>query len=147
LRRKLWQIFGRTACQLRSRQAGAEAKAKAPAIADASAWRRAECRSWLRSLKLRSAIKNNREYGRQVRRQFGVDTTVNALQVARLYGGRPEIVSRLSWNALVTLSSPTFHATARETLEARIIAGETLGAPEIGAARGALKAGRRGRQP
>jgi hypothetical protein len=43
-------------------------------------------------LRLRSAIKNNLEYGRQVPRQFDVDTklAVHALQAARLFGSKPE---------------------------------------------------------
>lgn len=102
----------------------------------------------LELLKLRSAIKSNREYGRQVRRQFDIETklAVNALKVARIYGVRPEIYTRLSWDALVTLSSPSLPAAVREALERRIIAGERIGAPEIRVASGALKAGKRGRQ-
>lgn len=99
-------------------------------------------------LKLRSALKNNRAYGRQVRQQFDIETklAVGALRVARLYGARPEIYSRLSWNALVHLASPALPAAAREALERRIIAGELIVATEIRAACGALKAAKRGRQ-
>ena len=67
---------------------------------------------------------------------------VDALKVARLYGARPEIYTRLSWNALVTLASPALSAAAREALERRILAGEHIGAPEIRAAYGALRAGK-----
>jgi hypothetical protein len=100
----------------------------------------------LELLKLRSAIKSNREYGRQVRIQFDAETklAVDALRVAKVYGARPEIYTRLSWNALVTLASPALPAAAREALEARICAGERIGAPEIRAASGALKACKRG---
>jgi hypothetical protein len=103
----------------------------------------------LELLKLRSAITSNRVYGRQVRRQFDVETklAVNALKVARLYGARPEIFTRLSWNALLHLASPTLPAAAREALERRIVAGEHIGAPEIRAARGVIKAGKRGVRP
>ncbi len=87
----------------------------------------------LELLKLRSAIKSNREYGRQVRIQFDAESklAVDALKVARVYGARPGIYTRLSWNALVTLASPALPAAAREALEARICAGERIGAPEI----------------
>ncbi|HEU4805271.1 MAG TPA: hypothetical protein VFS91_05610, partial [Nitrobacter sp.] len=87
----------------------------------------------LELLALRSAIKSQQEYGRQVRRQFDIETklAVAALKVARLYGARPEIYTRLSWNALVTLASPTVPAAARDALERRIIAGERIRAPEI----------------
>jgi hypothetical protein len=102
----------------------------------------------LELLKLRSAIQNNREYGQQLRRQFEIETklAVDALKVARLYGARPEIFTRLSWNALVHRASPALPAATREALERRIPAGEHIGAPEIRAARGALKAGKWGRQ-
>ena len=102
----------------------------------------------LELLALRSAIKSHQEYGRQVRRKFDIETklAVNALKVARRYGARPEIFTRLSWNALAHLASPTLPAGARQALERRIIAGERIGAPEIRRAHGELKAGKRGRQ-
>jgi hypothetical protein len=56
-------------------------------------------------------------------------------------GGMPEIFTRLSWNALVLLASPTLPAATREALERRIVA------PEIRRACVALKAGKRGPQP
>ena len=51
--------------------------------------------------------------------------------MARRYGARPEIFTRLSWNALMHLASPTLPAAARETLERRIVAGERIGARTI----------------
>jgi len=95
-------------------------------------------------LELRFAIKNNREYGRQVRQKFDVDEKLacRALQVAKAYGQRPEVFSRLSWNALIALASPTLPAAVREALETRIKAGQRVGAPEVRAAREALKASR-----
>jgi hypothetical protein len=65
------------------------------------------------------------------------------MKAARIYGTRPEIFTRLSWNALLHLASPALPTIAREALEARIIAGEKIGAPEIRAASGARKAGKR----
>ena len=62
--------------------------------------------------------------------------------MARAYGTRPEIFTRLSWNALVLLSSPTMPAPVRQDLEARILAGQSIGAPDIVRARGTLKPGR-----
>ena len=63
--------------------------------------------------------------------------------MARLYGGRPAIFTRLRWVALVALSSPTLSDAVRAGLEARIIAGEKIGAPEIRRARGGpLRSGR-----
>jgi hypothetical protein len=68
------------------------------------------------------------------------------MKVARLYGTRPEVYTRLSWNALLYLASPTLTVDVREALEARIIAGERIGAPEIRAVREVPKAVRRRRQ-
>jgi hypothetical protein len=70
----------------------------------------------------------------------------DAMRVARLYGSRPEIVSRLSWAALVTLSSPTLAGAIRDALERRIAAGDKIDTPAIRAARGARQAGRTRRQ-
>lgn len=99
-------------------------------------------------LALRSAIKSNATFGRAVRRQFDVDGqhACEVMKVARVYGARPEIFTRLSWNALLHLASPNLPAAAREALEYRIIAGERIGAPEIRRAHGALKVGKQGRQ-
>jgi hypothetical protein len=65
------------------------------------------------------------------------------MKVARRYGERPEISNKLSWNALAALSSPTRSDDVRAALEARILAGEKIGAPEIRRARGGpLRSGR-----
>jgi hypothetical protein len=95
----------------------------------------------LELMALRSAIKGNSAFGRQMRRQFDVDAqhAAEVMKVARVYGSRPEIFSRLSWNALLHLASPALSAAAREALEARIRAGEAISATEIRAARGPLK--------
>jgi hypothetical protein len=67
--------------------------------------------------------------------------------MSRFFGAKPEVYTKLSWNALVHLASPTLPAAARDALESRIIAGERIGAPEIREARGALKSGRPRHQP
>jgi hypothetical protein len=92
----------------------------------------------MKLLALRATIKGNCAFGRAVRRQFDIDAqdAAEMMKVARVYGSRPEIFTRLSWVALVTLSSPALPAAAREALESRIRAGEAIGAPEIRAARG-----------
>jgi hypothetical protein len=102
----------------------------------------------LELLVLRSTIKGNCAFGRAVRRQFDIDGqfACEVMKVARVYGARPEIFKRLSWNALVHLSSPALPAAAREALEARIRAGEAISATEIRGARGARKAGTPRRQ-
>lgn len=82
---------------------------------------------------LRTRIKSNRAFGRAVRSQFDVDPmhAVECKRAARAYGDRPDIYCRLSWNALVLLSSPTLPARARQHLEARILAGEKIVATDI----------------
>jgi hypothetical protein len=58
------------------------------------------------------------------------------------FGDRPDIFTRISWNTLVLLSSPTMPAPLRQALEARILVGESIGGPDILRARGPLKMGR-----
>jgi hypothetical protein len=96
----------------------------------------------------RSTIKNNCAFGRHVRRKFEVEAKLAAqlMKVTRAYGDKPAVYTRLSWNALVTLSSATLPAGARAALEARIRAGEVITAAEIRAARGALKIAKPRRQ-
>ncbi|WP_425904741.1 hypothetical protein [Nitrobacter sp. TKz-YC02] len=102
----------------------------------------------LQLLALRSAIKSNCAFGRAVRRQFDIDGqhACEVMKVARVYGARPEIFTRLSWNALLHLASPTLPAAVRDALERRIVVGERIGTAEIRRAHGRLKAGKRGRQ-
>jgi hypothetical protein len=63
------------------------------------------------------------------------------MRVARHYGEKPLIWRRLSWRALVELTSTTISETARQALEARIRAGDRIRTPEIRAARGRLPIG------
>jgi hypothetical protein len=57
------------------------------------------------------------------------------LRVARVYGQRPDIYRRLSWQALVELSSPDLSADARTEIEAKIIAGDRFSHSQIRARR------------
>jgi hypothetical protein len=95
-------------------------------------------------LELRRTISHNTTFGRQVRNRFNLEPreSCRAMLIARIYAGRPEVYTRLSWIALVELSGPSTTEDVRKGLEARIIAGEAIGAPEIRKARGALKTGR-----
>jgi hypothetical protein len=98
----------------------------------------------LELLKLRSTIKGNCAFGRLVRRQFDIDAqhACDVMRVARAYGTKREIFTRLSWNALLTLASSSMPRAIAEELETRIIAGEAIGASQIRAARGPLPSGR-----
>jgi hypothetical protein len=102
----------------------------------------------LQLLELRAKIKSHCEFGRARRQLLDIDTqrAGHLMAVVRAFGTKPEVYRRLSWKALCDMSSPSFPLAAREALESRIIAGERIRAPEIRAARGALKAGKRRRQ-
>ena len=93
---------------------------------------------------LRATIKSNCAFGRQVRRRFEIDAqhSCEVMKVARAYGAKPGIYQRMSWEALLKLSSPTMPAPVRLRLEARILAGEKIVASDIVRARGTLKTGR-----
>jgi hypothetical protein len=95
-------------------------------------------------LELRTQISHNTRFAHAVRRQFDVDAKMaaEAMRVARLYGDRPAIFTKLAWVALVALSSPSMPDAVRAGVEARIIAGERIGASEIRRARGRLNTGR-----
>src|SRR5271166_6333651 len=46
---------------------------------------------------------------------------MEAARIAKVYGQRPDIYRRLSWEALVQLSSPSLPAVKRKQFEARIV--------------------------
>jgi hypothetical protein len=101
-------------------------------------------------LAIRDSIAGNTEFGRQVRKRFpGIDQNLasDCLRIARLYASRPEIWRALSWISLVELSSPKMAPSVRKALEAKILAGETVTAPQIRKARGRLKGGCLKRKP
>jgi hypothetical protein len=100
-------------------------------------------------LGLKAKIKDRFEFGRQMRQRFDAHAKIagvarasagpfcaQAQSVARSYGARPEIFSKVSWRALVLLSSPSLPPAARADLERRILAGEKVVEDHILAARG-----------
>jgi hypothetical protein len=99
-------------------------------------------------LALRATTPGNTALGKLVRKQFDIPQSeaTEAMRVARLYGQRWEITSRLFWAALVDLSSPSITAAARHRLEEKIVAGTHVGGPEIRRTRVRLKNGRSRRQ-
>jgi hypothetical protein len=93
-------------------------------------------------LALRVSVPSDTPFGHQLRKRFpDVDQTLatEAMRVARMYGGRPEIYRALSWNTLLELSSPQMSTKVRQALEARIVAGETVAAAKVHQAHGRLK--------
>jgi hypothetical protein len=96
----------------------------------------------LEMLELRASIICNKEFGRAMRKR-GVDPVqaTEAMRVARLYAGRPEIYRALSLNALFELSSPKMAPAVWQRLEADVIAGKNVTAKQIRKARGRLKGG------
>jgi hypothetical protein len=101
-------------------------------------------------LALRASIACNKQFGRERRRRFpDVDsiTAARTMRVARLYAGRPEIWRAASWRTLIELASPKMAPSMRQALEAKILAGETITAPQIRKARGPFKGGSPKRRP
>ena len=101
-------------------------------------------------LALRASIACNKQFGRDRRRRYpDVDSIAasESMKVARAYGARPEIYRRLSWIALFELSSPKMAQSARQSIEAKILAGQAVTAPQIRKARGPLKGGSLKRKP
>jgi hypothetical protein len=98
----------------------------------------------LEMLTLRAEIKHNASFGRALRRRFEVDSreATYLMKAARAYGTRPDIYRRLSWRALLALSSPTLPADVRASFEQRIRSGEKVAAHEIRRAAGVRKSGR-----
>src|ERR1019366_8301019 len=85
-------------------------------------------------LALRASIACNKQFGRDRRRRYpDVDSIAasESMKVARAYGARPEIYRRLSWIALFELSSPKMAQSARQAIEAKILAGQAVTAPQI----------------
>lgn len=82
---------------------------------------------------LRDRTPNNRKFGELARAKCDLPASEvsDLIRVARAYGDREEIVSRLSWQALVFLSGPTLPAATRRAFETRIEAGERVTTKQI----------------
>jgi hypothetical protein len=80
---------------------------------------------------LRNAAGSNREFAKMVRQAFDIDPARAALyaRVARIYGDRRDITSRVNWKALVALA--TASEPVRLEFEERIVCGECIGAADI----------------
>ena len=100
-------------------------------------------------LALRAATLSNSRFGRELRARFDVDQkhASQVMRVARLYATRPEIYRAVSWVTLVELSSPKMSQSVRQAIEVKILAGQSVSAPEIRRARGPLKGGSPKRRP
>ena len=84
---------------------------------------------------LRNVAGSNREFSRMARRTYGLDPVKAALhaRVARAYGDRRDITSRLNWAALVALADAP--EPIRRGFEERVLAGERVVANDIRRAR------------
>ena|SRR6516162_4459138 len=84
---------------------------------------------------LRNVAGSNREFSRMARRTYGLDPVKAALhaRVARPYGDRRDITSRLNWAALVALADAP--EPIRQGFEERVLAGERVVANDIRRAR------------
>ena len=88
---------------------------------------------------LRNAPGKSREFARMARRTFDIDPVRAALyaRVARAYGDRRDITSRVNWKALVALA--TASEPVRLEFEERIVRGECIGAADIKARMSTLR--------
>ncbi|WFU26324.1 hypothetical protein QA649_08980 [Bradyrhizobium sp. CB1717] len=84
-------------------------------------------------LALREQTPNNRKFGELARAKCDLDASriSDLMRVARYYGERDEITCRLSWRALVALSSSALPETARNDLERRVASGERVPTSQI----------------
>lgn len=87
-------------------------------------------------LALREQTPNNRKFGELVRGQFDLEASAvsQLMRVAKVYRGREDITSRLSWRGLVALSSSRLPEHVRRGLEKRILAGESISVSRVEAA-------------
>lgn len=108
--------------------------------------RRVEVGKELLALK---AIAPYRQFGRLAHDRYRVDPILLSeyLNVARLYGDRPEITGKLAWHALTELASPSLPASIRQDLEAMLQAGKRVTSPAIVRARKAHPQAGKGRWP
>src|SRR6516165_4357336 len=90
-------------------------------------------------LAMRNIAGSNREFSRMARRAFDIDPARAMLyaRVARAYGDRRDITSRLNWKALVALA--TASEPVRLEFEERIVRGECIGAADIKARMSTLR--------
>lgn len=88
-------------------------------------------------LKLRSKAKWNNEFGRLRGKMFDVDaqTAAELMKVAKLFGKKPDVYRRLSWQALVELSAVSLPWNVRRRLEIAITTGKKVTAVQIRRAR------------
>jgi hypothetical protein len=95
------------------------------------------------------AIAPHRQFGRLAHARHGIDSQIipEYLQIARLYGARPDVTSKLAWHALIELASPSLPASIRQDFERMLQAGKRVTAPDIARARKAHPQNRKGRWP
>ena len=90
-------------------------------------------------LAMRKVAGSNREFASMARRAFDIDPARAMLyaRVARAYGDRRDITSRVNWKALVALA--TASESVRLEFEERIVRGECIGAADIKARMSTLR--------
>ncbi|KQT21720.1 MULTISPECIES: hypothetical protein [unclassified Bradyrhizobium] len=93
----------------------------------------AKVRLGLELAALRDRTPNNRKFGELARAKcdLAASEVSELIRVARAYGDREEIISRLSWAALVILSGSTLSTPTRQSIEKRILAGERISPRQI----------------
>ena len=99
----------------------------------------------LKLVELKLQSRDLRDFGAK-QRKCGISAAVtnsDAIRVARMYSGRPDIYLKVrSWKVLAELSSRSLPVLARKRFEARILAGEKVSGSEIYIASRRLPTGR-----
>jgi hypothetical protein len=83
---------------------------------------------------LRDVTPSNQIFGRTVRQRYDLHDAMEVaemMRVARRYGDRPEIFSKVGWRVLTELASSATSDEERQMFEARILAGERVNGAEI----------------
>lgn len=142
LRRKLWAFFGPDVVP-------AAKPVKPPPKPPRSVTRVPEIEKKIalgvKLLELKAKSRRNNDFGQLRKRHFGdvePKLAMQATSVAKIYGTRPDIYRRMSWQALVELSSPSISAAARLRFETAVIEGKDINGRQIRRARGRRPNGR-----
>jgi hypothetical protein len=143
LRRKLWAFFGPDVVP-----AAKPVKVKPPKP-PASVTRipviEKRIALGVKLLELKAKSRRNNDFSELRKRHFGdvePKLAMQATSVAKVYGAKPEIYRRVSWQALVELSAPSLSAAARLRFESAVIEGKEITGIQIKRARGRRPNGR-----
>ena len=144
LRRKLWRIFGPDVVPA-AKPVKVKSLPKPPASVTRIPVIEKRIALGLKLLELKAKSRRNNDFGQLRKKHFGgvePKLAMQATSVAKVYGAKPEIYRRVSWQALVELSAPSLSAAARLRFESAVIEGKEITGIQIKRARGRRPNGR-----